>query len=449
VITDLAERVRRAGVVGAGGAGFPAHVKFARKEGGPAVDTVIANGAECEPLLHKDAELMAAHAERVVAGLQLSMAATGAGRGIVALKEKHAAAIAAFERLLPGSGLELHRLGNFYPTGDEFVLVYECTGRLIPTSGIPLDVGVVVHNVESLANIAEAVEGRPVTHKMVTVAGAVTRPLTCRVPLGVRLGDLLDAAGGPSVEGEVALFVGGVMMGRCTRDLDLPVTKTTAGIIVLSAEHPQVQRHERPETAKHLIGKSACDQCSYCTELCPRYLLGHPLEPHKVMRGLVFSMAGADTWNHWGTVCCECGLCTLYACPEDLYPREACQQAKATLLPRGEGRFGPHTSAPAMQAHPLYESRRTPLPHLVARLGLTAYDGEAPLTEVDLAPRRLVLPLKQHAGVPATPTVAVGARVEAGDVIADIAHSDLGAALHAPLAGVVTAVDPEILIDVN
>lgn len=441
----IVERVRRAGVVGAGGAGFPAHVKLAGRAGGPQVDVVIANGAECEPLLHKDAELMAAHAAQVVAGLQLAVAATGAGRGIVALKEKHVEAIAAFEAVLPGSGLQLHRLGDFYPTGDEYILVYEATGRLIPSAGIPLDVGVVVHNVETLHNIAAAERDEPVVRKMVTVAGAVARPLTCWVPLGVTLGDLVALAGGATVA-EPALFVGGVMMGRCTRDLSLPVAKTTTGVIVLGADHALVQRQERPEAVKHRIGKSACDQCTLCTELCPRYLLGHALEPHKVMRGLVFSLGGQDFWSQWGTLCCECGLCTLLACPEDLFPREACQAAKKTLLPRGQGGFGPHAQAAAVQPHPFYASRRIPLRQLVQRLGLTALDGPAPLRTVELRPARVVLPLKQHAGVPAVPVVRRGDRVAVGDRVADVPAGALGAPLHSPVAGVIAALEPDLTI---
>ena len=406
---------------------------------------MIANGAECEPLLHKDAELMAAHADTIVDGLRLAVAATGATRGVVALKEKHTEAIVAFEAALPGTGLELFRLGNFYPTGDEYILVYEVTKRLIPSAGIPLDVGVVVNNVETLHNIAAAARGEPVTRKMVTVTGAVAEPLTGWVPLGVTLGDLLELAGGATVD-DVALFVGGVMMGRCTRDLSLPVTKTTGGMIVLPGDHDLVTRIERPTPAKHKIGKSACDQCTLCTELCPRYLLGHALEPHKVMRGLVFSMQGEDFWNQWGTLCCECGLCTLLACPEDLYPREACQEARATLLPRGEGRFGPHAEPRPVQPHPFYESRRTPLPHLVQRLGLSSLDRPAPLRALDLSPARAVLPLKQHVGAVGEPCVAVGDHVRRGDPVADVPAGELGVPLHAPIDGRVEAVAPEIVL---
>jgi Na+-translocating ferredoxin:NAD+ oxidoreductase RnfC subunit len=444
VAGGLVEQVRDAGVVGAGGAGFPAHIKA-----GARAEYVLANGAECEPLMHKDAELMARYAGRVATGMRAVMEATGAEKGLVCLKEKHVEAVRAFGAALAGTGIGLHILGDFYPTGDEYVLVHAATGRLIPPAGIPLDVGVVVQNVETLFNIAAALDGRPVTQKFVTVAGAVAKPLTTRVPIGTSFGALIDAAGGASC-GDFAFFVGGAMMGRLSRDLEECVDKTTAGLIVLPAGHTLVQRQERPETAKHQIGKSACDQCSYCTELCPRYLLGYELEPHKVMRGLVFSMAGKDTWNEWGGLCCECGLCTLYACPEDLYPREACQEAKGSIRERGlewsETVLGRATAAPP-KPHPMHEHRRIPLKQLVQRLGLAEFDCEAAWTDLDLAPRRVRLALKQHAGVAALPTVAVGDQVSQGAVVGEIPAGQLGARLHASIGGRVRAVGTEIVIE--
>ena len=160
---DIVDAVREAGVVGAGGAGFPAHRKLEAQVG-----TVIANGAECEPLLHKDAAVMERNAEEIVAGVRAVMSATGARDGIIGLKEKHAGAIAALSPACVGSDVRLHLLGDYYPSGDEFLLVHAVTGRLIPPGGIPLQVGCVVHNVESLLNISRAIEGLPVIRKALT-----------------------------------------------------------------------------------------------------------------------------------------------------------------------------------------------------------------------------------------------------------------------------------------
>ena len=349
----LTEQLQNAGVVGAGGAGFPAHVKA-----GSRVEIVIANGAECEPLIHKDFELMVNFPERVVHGLALLMESTGAKQGILGVKEKNARAIEALKSVLPknnSANISLHLLGDFYPSGDEYILVYEATKRLIPPQGIPLDVGVVVNNVETLYNISRASEGIPVTEKFITVAGAVQKPASFLVPIGMSYREAIELAGGVSVK-EYGVFVGGIMMGKLEFDLDHPITKTTAGFIVLPVEHTLIQRKRQPEKAMHRIGKSACDQCSYCTELCPRYVLGYDVQPHKVMRSLGFSTTGENIWNQYAQLCCACGLCTLYACPESLFPKEACDKGKRDLKEQGIKWSGKTEVTP----HPMYEGRRTP-----------------------------------------------------------------------------------------
>ncbi|HQI76553.1 MAG TPA: NADH dehydrogenase subunit, partial [Candidatus Latescibacteria bacterium] len=174
----LVELVREAGVVGAGGGGFPTHVKLAGK-----ADTVIANGAECEPLLHKDAAVMEREAARVVAGMLATMEAVGATRGIVGIKKKNSRAIEMITAASAGQPISVHLLGDYYPAGDEYDLVYETTGRLIPPAGIPLHVGAVVCNVETFANISRAAENLPVTEKTVTIGGAVRCPVTLTVPV--------------------------------------------------------------------------------------------------------------------------------------------------------------------------------------------------------------------------------------------------------------------------
>ncbi|HIE50327.1 MAG TPA: NADH dehydrogenase subunit [Armatimonadetes bacterium] len=434
---SIAEQVKEAGVVGAGGAGFPTHVKAASK-----ADTVIANGAECEPLLHKDGELMAREAAQVVRGLQLLMESTGARRGIIGIKEKNRQAVAAMEAAVAGTDVEIHPLGAYYPTGDEYILVYETTGRLIPPLGIPLEVGVVVNNVETLYNLAAAVEGQPVTTKVLTVNGAVRQPVTVRVPLGVSFREVVELAGGATVD-RVGMFVGGIMMGPLVFDLEAPVTKTTTGLVVLPAEHPLVERMSRPERARLRIGKSACDQCSYCTEFCPRYLLGYAVQPHKVMRNLGFTVLESELWTQWGQLCCECGLCSLYSCPEDLYPKEACVKSKRDWQEAGREWSGLREVTP----HPLYASRRVPVQRLIRRLGVAEYDRPAPWLEATVQPERVCLPLQQHLGAPAEPTVRVGERVQVGQKIAVVPEGALGAPLHASIDGLVTQIDEAVVIE--
>lgn len=434
---NIADCLKDGGVVGSGGAGFPTHVKA-----GSTVEYVIANGAECEPLLHKDFEVMANFPEQVVAGLKILMAATGAPQGIIGIKEKNKKAVEAIRSAIGSANITIHLLGDFYPSGDEYILVYEATGRLIPPQGIPLDVGVVVNNVETLYNVAAAFQGQPVTEKFITVAGAVNHPITCTVPIGTSFRDVIELAGGASVP-DFAVFVSGIMMGALEFNLDLPITKTCAGLIVLPTDHTLVQRKAQPEQSMHRIGKSACDQCSYCTELCPRYMLGYDVQPHKVMRSLGFTATGENIWNQFAQLCCACGLCTLYACPEYLFPKEACDKGKRDLKAQGIPWQGNREVTP----HPMYEYRRTPIKQLMNRLGVTEYDHHAEFKFQAIDPARVDIPLTQHMGAPAVPVVSVGQHVSAGQLIADIPPGKLGARIHASITGVITEISPNVVIE--
>ena len=436
---DIAKAVREAGVVGAGGAGFPTHVKLDAE-----VEYVLANGAECEPLLHKDAELTEAYVDQVLRGMELSMQATGASKAIFGIKAKRTKTVAILESATAGSPVKLQLFGDYYPAGDEFVLVYECTGRLIPAGGIPLQVGAVVHNSETLFNMAEAMEGRPVTRKILTVTGEVKNPMSLAVPVGITLQEVIEIAGGATTH-DYTVFVGGLMMGKVEQDLSKPVTKTTGGLIVLPSDHRLVQRVLTPNKAMHRIGKSACDQCSYCTEFCPRYLLGYDVQPHKVMRTLGFTASGKHNWSKWADLCCSCGLCTLYSCPEDLFPKEACDQAVADRKEAGLERWlGPSTE---IKAHPMESGRHVPIKALMQKLGVKNYDRPAPWYECTYEPKKIVLPLQQHVGAPAEPVVKPGDKVRAGQLVADIPDGKLAARIHSSMDGTVTEVNGSLTIE--
>jgi len=206
--------------------------------------------------------------------------------------------------------------------------------------------------------------------------------------------------------------------------------------VILPRRHPVIERKFKPAKAQAQIGKSACDQCRYCTEYCPRFLLGYAVEPHQVMRSLAFTATGADYFNQWASLCCSCGLCTLYACPEELYPKEACDDAKGAMRRANLKWTGPTTVKP----HPMHDGRRVPIKTLTKKLHVQDFDLPAPLREDGLSPSRLVLPLKQSAGTACQPKVRVGDRVRAGQVIGEPAPNALGALLHAPLAATVREV---------
>ncbi len=192
-LTSSLDRIDELGIVGAGGGGFPTAVKFKTQ-----ASLLIANAAECEPLLHKDKELLHHHAEPFLRGMQMAMELVGAREGVVGIKEKYLDIIAALEAVAP-TGIRVQPLPDCYPAGDEFILVHMVTGRVIPPGGLPKDVDCAVANVETLMNIGL---DRPVTHKYLTVAGAVATPVTLRVPVGITIGEVIDAAGGPTVRAQ-------------------------------------------------------------------------------------------------------------------------------------------------------------------------------------------------------------------------------------------------------
>ena len=429
-MSPLVQQLRSCGVVGAGGAGFPTYVKAETE-----VEYLLVNGAECEPLLHKDYELMKQEPQGIVAGTKLLRDAVRAQQVRFGIKTKNAAAVDAISGHIRGTGMDTVLLGDFYPSGDEYELVNIATGRLIPPGGIPLQVGCVVTNVETAFNIARAAENRSVTHKFLSISGAVKQPKSFWAPVGTSFRELIAQAGGSTVP-DFGMFVSGIMMGRLSFDLDEVITKTTGGLIVLPRDHYLITRKSRTNDSMRRIGKSACDQCSYCTEFCPRYLLGYDVQPHKVMRSLGFTASGAALWNLSAELCCACGLCTLYACPEDLYPKEACDQSKLDL--RAAGTKFVQKNPPVK--HPMKDSRRVPLAMLRKRLKVEEYESETPYDATELHPAAVRILLKQHAGVPAVPTVRKGQRVSAGQSIAAVPEGQLGCDVHSSIDGAVTAV---------
>jgi len=431
----ISEKIKSAGVVGAGGAGFPTHIKANSK-----VEFVLANGAECEPLIHKDYELMLHFSAEIIRGMKLLIESTSAKKGYFGIKEKNAAAIELIQNEIKDSSIEMTQLGDFYPAGDEYELVYAATKRLIPPAGLPLNVGCVVNNVESLYNIAKANDGIPVTEKFVCIAGAVKHPSTFFAPIGTTFRELIKHAGGTTTK-DFAIYVGGVMMGKLTFDLDEVVTKTTAGLIILPKNHYLIKRKNQPEENFARIGKSACDQCSYCTEFCPRYLLGYDVQPHKVMRSLQFTKTGAEVWNQMAELCCACGLCTLYSCPEDLFPKEACDNSKKEMRQQGK-KF---TQTKPVKVHPMKDGRHVPLKQLMQKLQLKEYDVHTPFNPNKLETEQVKILLKQHVGEKAEPVVSTGDRVKKDQLIARIPEGKLGANIHASISGMVTHVGDEFI----
>jgi len=361
------------------------------------------------------------------------MEAVGAKKGIIGIKAKHQALIDYLKPLLDYN-TELFPLGDFYPAGDEVTLIYETTGRIVKAGTLPISEGIVVNNVESILNMG--FDG-PVTTKFLNVAGYVKRLNTFEVPLGISFKEIIEYAE-PTIA-DYAVLVGGPMMGRINDDLNEVVTKTTSALIILPIDHVLVTKYNIIESQKKVnkIGKSACDQCTICTELCPRYLLGHPIQPHQAMRSLLFSSEdGQINQSEPHTLyCCECNLCSFISCPEGLYPSTVCINHKRKAAADGVKYEG----AIANKAHPLVDYRKTPTRRLKMMLDLNRFDDKGSLANFDVQPRHLKLLLKQHIGSPAKPLVKVKDIVSKGQKIATVVDQ-LGSEIHAPASGQVTEI---------
>jgi Na+-translocating ferredoxin:NAD+ oxidoreductase RnfC subunit len=417
------ETIAAAGIVGAGGAGFPTHVKLAGRP-----EILLINAAECEPLLHKDGEIIRRFTKEFINGCTTASQLCGASRVIIGIKKKYQETVNALKPVLC-DGIQIALLDDFYPAGDEVLLIYKVTGRIVQPGSLPISCGCTVLNVETVLNIGRAV---PVTHKFLTIAGEVSEPVTLRVPVGMSIKDLLSTV--KITTPNPAIVLNGVMMGTVDDSGTSVITKRSGGIIILPQDHYVVRTLRRSTSTKtvEFLANAACDQCSYCTELCPRFLLGHPVRPELAMRNRQF--AGGASGNPGNVFCCECNLCTLYSCPEHLDPRGACRIEKAALRESGRKWQGQKTSA-----HPMGAYRAVPIVRLKQRIGIASYHDHAPFKEIDFHPAKVNIPLQQHAGAAAAPCVDAGKRVCAGECIAR-ASGTVSANVHASIGGTVTAV---------
>ncbi|MCG8530850.1 MAG: 4Fe-4S dicluster domain-containing protein [Desulfovibrionales bacterium] len=432
---SLIDSVREAGVIGAGGAGFPTHVKLSAQ-----AEYILLNGAECEPLLRVDQQLMAQYPDEIIKGFAAAGKAVDAQHAYLCIKAKHAAVIGILEERIAALGVapfvEVKQLDDVYPAGDEQILVYTVTGRCVPEGGIPLNVGCVVINSETALNVYNAEHGIPVTEKYITVAGDIPNRVTVKVPVGTPVMDVLKQSGLESFDGYTVIG-GGPMMGPVLKELSGYVTKKDKGFVILKDDHSLIRKKTTDMSRARRINLAACAQCRMCTDLCPRYLIGHNVAPHKSMRILNYNLGDAGDKTH-AQLCCQCNLCEYFSCPAGLHPKLANDALRQQLMEEGV-RFQPTGEEPTARENREY--RQVSSKRLTMRIGLTDFDKPAPLQEGACTPSTVRIALNAHVGAPSVPVVAVNERVEAGQCIAAIKDGALGATAHASLAGTVVAVE--------
>lgn len=440
-LEQLKTALREAGVVGAGGAGFPTYAKLSEK-----ADTLILNCAECEPLLRLHRQVLKLYTYEILSTLYEISKLTGIKDIIIGIKASYKETVDAINGQISSfENMKVCTLPEIYPAGDEFVLTYEATGRVVPAGQIPLSVGVTVLNVETVYNVYKALNKEPVTHKYVTVIGEVKTPITVLAPIGTPLENLIKMAGGITIS-DPAYIIGGPMMGNLGSSSQ-PVTKTTNAVIVLPKTLPLVQRKQTNISVNIRRAMSACCQCNYCTSLCPRHLLGHPIDPSALMNAAAHSVT-SDTSPYLNAAFCSgCGLCEAYSCNQNLSPRALLSVTKAALRKNG---IKPPEHPNMRDVDEARDLRMIPISRLRARLGLDPYNKSAPITEENVSVKRLVIALSQHIGAPAKAVVKKGDKVTANQLIAEPQENALSVGIHAPLNGTVLDVsDKNIIISVE
>ena len=332
-------------------------------------------------------------------------------------------------------------MDEVYPAGDEVVLIYEVTGKVVRPGGIPIECGVAVFNVETVYNVYRALKkNTPVVDKLVSVVAEVNKPVTVRVPIGCTIDEVVALAGGQSIKNAV-YFIGGPMMGRIGTGAE-PVTKTTNAVLVLPEDHLIIQKKKRKASIDLKRAAASCCQCTMCTDLCPRNRLGHPIEPHKFMRAATCKDV-QDTNIFVNTLfCSSCGLCEMYSCMQSLSPRSLMADYKSGL--RAAGVKPPQGVIPKPVGEER-EYRKVPMERLMARLDLTKYNKEAPLNDEVVDMKKVRIMLSQHIGAPATAVVKVGDKVERGQMIAEPGKG-LSVAIHASISGTVTDVNEKYVV---
>ena len=435
-ISELSAILRENGIVGAGGAGFPTYGKLNDK-----ADVILMNCAECEPLLKLHRQLLRDHAEEIMMAFDLIRQVVGANQAIIGVKAEYEETIEAVEQYLHKfDGMSIHKLPGAYPMGDEVVLIYECTGRVCRPGGLPIEKGVAVFNVETLYNVYNAVwNKKPVTDKLITITGEVENPITVRVPIGMKISEVVKMAGKVTCKDPVYLL-GGPMMGSFG-DPEGPVTKTSSAVIVLPRDHSLYLKKTTKFPTAVARAASSCCQCQTCTDLCPRHSLGHPIQPHLFMR----AAANRDTSLVEPFIntyfCCSCGLCELYSCPQGLSPRSMMAQYKAELRKNG-------VKPPVVEAGPATEQReyrKAPEERLMSRLGLNEYDHTCPLDDSLRSANEVKINLSQHIGAPAKAVVKVGDKVRCNDLIGAAADG-LSVNIHSSIAGTIKEVTDRYVI---
>ena len=424
-------------IVGAGGAGFPSYAKLA-----DGAEILVINCAECEPLMYTDYMIMREEMSKIAEGARLVMAETGIKHTYVAIKEHRAHMLGFNEGQTLAEGVTVKLLPNIYPMGDEINQIYEATGRVVKPGNLPITAGVIVFNGETVYNIWRAVnEGKPVTEKWLTIGGDLPERYTIKVPVGMRVSEIFNQLG-VTVKDTHAMIDGGPSMGRIKDPATATVTKTTKSLLIIPESARAIKNKKVDMNDMLRRAASACCGCSRCTEMCPRHLLGYPIEPHKMIR-VATGNAASDNPEMIATasLCCSCGVCAEVCCQE-ISPKDVILNLKG-ILAKNKIRFQSGSETYKVSSDRPY--RMIQSEKWEDMLGVHKYDVVPKFIPEKLKASKVEIMMSGHIGAPSVPAVNVGDKVEEGQLIAN-PGAGLSLPQYASISGKVTFVDATKII---
>lgn len=434
---ELKNIMREFGIIGAGGAGFPSYAKLA--EG---ANLLLINGSECEPLLYTDYVILKNEMSLVLTGVSEVLRAAAIPAAMMCIKAHTAKRLGLSDGERLAERVNVKVLPDVYPIGDEIGLIYQASGRLVKPGKLPITEGIIVYNVETMYNLGRAIRfSEPVKDKWVTVGGDIREPAVYKVPIGTKISDLFKRLGIVVDEGYTVLD-GGPSMGKVINPATAAVTRTTKGILVLPDYTAAIASKKISDKMAVARAETACCQCTRCTDMCPRNLLGYPLEPHKMVRTAMGAAEVMPIMVLSATLCCGCGVCETLACSQGISPRAVIANYKGVLA-RNKMRFNIEDNYEVKDER---DYRMIPSEKWESTLGVRPFDKVAEFGGEIKNFTRVEIPLSRHIGVPSVPMVFDGQTVQEGEMIARAADG-LSVPAHASISGRVTLGEGKIIID--
>ncbi len=437
---ELKSIMQKNGIVGAGGAGFPSFGKLT-----DGASFLVINAVECEPLMYTDLTLCGEKLDDIVTGMRAVMEFANIPEGLLCIKDYRALHLGLADGQILAEGVRVKHVPNVYPMGDEINLIYTATGRLVQPGHLPISQGIIVYNSETVYNIGLAVRhDQPVVEKWLTIGGNVPEVLCVRVPIGMKVTDLFKQMNVVIPENHVVID-GGPSMGNIINVRGAVVTKTTKALLILPDSIPAVTSKLRTMNENLRMAASTCCQCTRCTDMCPRHLLGFPLEPHKMVRATLSTAQITPELVLSANLCCSCDICGTFACCQGISPMQVIKEFKA-ILGKHKVRYmadpDDHFEVNPDRPYRMLNSQKWK-----DMLGVTRFDRYPTYIEKPVVAKHVEIKMSQHIGAPSVPIVAVGDTVTVGQMIAG-AGNGLSVPQYASISGKITAVDDtKIVID--